>query len=51
MTTIYFVRHCESVKTGSDRERGLIDAGQQQAQKLVAFFEALPIDAIYSSPM
>ncbi|MFB3225172.1 histidine phosphatase family protein [Exiguobacterium sp. PHA03] len=51
MTTIYFVRHCESVKTGSDRERGLTDAGQQQAQKLVVFFRTIPIDAIYSSPM
>ncbi|KOP29318.1 hypothetical protein ADM98_10560 [Exiguobacterium sp. BMC-KP] len=51
MITIYFVRHCESVKTGSDRERGLTDAGQLQAQELVAFFEAIPIDAIYSSPM
>ena len=51
MTTIYFVRHCESVKTGSDRERGLTDVGQLQAQKLVMFFEAIPIDAIFSSPM
>lgn len=51
MTTIYFVRHCESVKTGSDQERGLTEAGQLQAQKLVGFFEAIPIDAIYSSPM
>lgn len=51
MRTIYFVRHCESIKTGSDRGRGLTDAGQEQAQELVAFFEALPIDAIYSSPM
>ena len=51
MTTIYFVRHCESVKTGSDQERGLTDVGQQQAQKLIAFFETMPIDAICSSPM
>ncbi|WP_214857726.1 histidine phosphatase family protein [Exiguobacterium sp. s191] len=51
MRTIYFVRHCESIKTGSDRGRGLTDAGQEQAQELVAFFQALPIDAIYSSPM
>ncbi|WP_047394658.1 histidine phosphatase family protein [Exiguobacterium sp. ZWU0009] len=51
MRTIYFVRHCESIKTGSDRWRGLTDAGQEQAQELVAFFQALPIDAIYSSPM
>ncbi|WP_336798368.1 histidine phosphatase family protein [Exiguobacterium acetylicum] len=51
MRTIYFIRHCESIKTGSDRGRGLTDAGQEQAQELVAFFEALPIDAIYSSPM
>ncbi|UKS54668.1 histidine phosphatase family protein [Exiguobacterium acetylicum] len=51
MTTIYFVRHCESVKTGSDQERGLTEAGQLQAQKLVGFFEAMSIDAIYSSPM
>ena len=51
MRTIYFVRHCESIKTGSDRGRGLTDAGQEQAQELVAFFKAIPIDAIYSSPM
>ncbi|MGI1805508.1 histidine phosphatase family protein [Exiguobacterium sp. TDN 0502] len=51
VTVIYFVRHCESVKTGSDQERGLTDAGQLQAQELVAFFKAMPIDAIYSSPM
>lgn len=48
---IYFVRHCESITTGSDRGRGLTDAGQEQAQDLVAFFKAMPIDAIYSSPM
>lgn len=51
MTTIYFIRHCESIKTGGDRERGLTDAGQVQAQELVAFFKEMPIDAIYSSPM
>ena len=51
MTTIYCIRHCESVKTGSDQKRGLTDAGQVQAHELVAFFEAMPIDAIYSSPM
>jgi len=51
MTTIYFVRHCESVKKGSDRERGLTDVGQLQAQELVAFFKAMSIDAIFSSPM
>ena len=51
MRTIYFVRHCESIKTGSDRGRGLTDAGQEQAQELVAFFKEIPIDAIYSSPM
>ena len=51
MRMIYFVRHCESIKTGSDRGRGLTDAGQEQAQELVAFFEAIPVDAIYSSPM
>ncbi len=51
MTMLYFIRHCESIKTGSDRGRGLTDAGQEQAQELVAFFKAIPIDAIYSSPM
>lgn len=51
MRTIYFIRHCESIKTGSDRGRGLTDAGQEQAQELVAFFKEIPIDAIYSSPM
>lgn len=51
MRMIYFVRHCESITTGSDRGRGLTDAGQEQAQDLVAFFKAMPIDAIYSSPM
>lgn len=51
MRTIYFIRHCESIKTGSDRGRGLTDAGQEQAQELVAFFKAIPIDAIYSSSM
>ena len=51
MRTIYFIRHCESVKTGSDRGRGLTDAGQEQAQELVAFFEMITIDAIYSSLM
>lgn len=51
MRTIYFIRHCESIKTGSDQGRGLTDAGQEQAQELVAFFKEIPIDAIYSSPM
>ncbi len=44
MTTIYFVRHCESVKAGSDQRRGLTDAGQVQAQELVAFFEEMPME-------
>lgn len=51
VTVLYFVRHCESVKTGSDQERGLTDAGQLQAQELAVFFQGMPVDVIYSSPM
>ncbi len=51
MTTIYFVRHAEpNLDNHDDVSRGLSKKGLQDSKELVKVFEAISIDAFYSSP-
>ncbi len=50
-TTVYFVRHAESdITVRQDDIRPLTEKGMADAQALVAKFEGIHLDAIYSSP-
>ncbi len=56
MTTLYIVRHGESVANHEDRLAGnrdmpLSDIGRKQAQCTAAFLQAVPLEAVYSSDL
>ncbi len=57
MNTLYFVRHGENPANVSHAfssrlvDYGLTPRGVLQAQQTAAYFSALPIDALYASPM
>jgi 8-oxo-dGTP diphosphatase len=50
----YVVRHAKAGNrdawTGDDRRRPLTKKGQEQAERLVATFDSLPVSAVFSSP-
>ncbi|MDR2976784.1 MAG: histidine phosphatase family protein [Streptococcaceae bacterium] len=52
MTTIYFIRHSERDTTVQDDDFGapLTEEGHARSEALVAVFENIVIDAIFSSP-
>ncbi|MEW6721701.1 MAG: histidine phosphatase family protein [Candidatus Micrarchaeota archaeon] len=56
-TTVYLMRHCQSVANAERRynctigeDRGLSDEGKRQARRVSRFFIGRRIGAIYSSP-
>lgn len=51
MTTLYFVRHCNSPYVeGEERSRGISAAGEQDAMKIAELMQHIPIDVFVSSP-
>lgn len=51
MTTIYFVRHSRpDFSVHDDRSRPLSREGQEDCQKILAFFQQISIDQLLSSP-
>ena len=51
MTTVYFVRHAQSdYSVHNDKLRPLTEKGQQDSEKVTAFFKGVGVDVVYSSP-
>lgn len=48
MTAIYLVRHCAAA--GQEPEAALTAAGREQAERLAAWFDPLPLARLVSSP-
>ncbi len=48
-TVIYLVRHAEKETTGPNKERGLVEAGEQRAEKLSQELKDAPIKAVYAT--
>ncbi len=51
MTTIYFVRHAQpDLAVHDDATRPLSNQGKADCQKIITFFQQIPIDLMFSSP-
>ena len=49
MTTLYLVRHGDKIRAAGDH--GLTEMGHAQARAVAEHFAALPVTALYSSPL
>ena len=49
-TFIYMLRHCDSLKTGNEKDRGLTEKGVTDAQRLIKILQEENINTVISSP-